>query len=180
MFVAQSDRALVSEAKGRGFDSPRAQVIIEYNGEQMSVSSKCLINIGCHLIILWCLVFISFLGSYAFSFILENWIQVGWIVPMFACIGLILIFVIASAFLFLIYIKESIYKQTEITLGLFNKADYILSKKWLTNLSIVTFWFTMLLALLAVWTWILFVLASIACFAYDFIKNKFNKKTARK
>ena len=175
MLVAQLDRALVSEARGRGFDSPQAHHSNDkHNMEQkMAISFKCLKNIGFCLTFLWILVVVSFFVSFSFSFILEGWGQVGWIVPLFCCIGLIFFFVLSASFLFLICVKESLYKQTNITIGLLEKTNCFLSKKWLTNLSVITFWLTMLLSILAVWTWILFIISCTICFAYDFIKNKF-------
>ena len=138
----------------------------------MSSSYKCLKSIGFCLLVLWFFVFISFLISYAFTFVIDGWGYVGWIVPLFCCFILIMFFSFSLSFLSLIRVKEIFKKQSDVTIGFFDKASRFLDKKWLTNLSVATFWITMLLFILLVWSWVFFILFGVVCFSYDFIKNR--------
>lgn len=139
------------------------------------ISFRCLKSIGFCLIVFWLVFFTILFLSLVIAYFDTDWAMVGWIVPMFVLMIMGYFLAFSIAYMLLIRHKEKKQNKQNITIGLFEKTEKFLQKTRIKKLSIFTFWFTTILFALAVWVWILIAIFFVACFVFDFVRQKRTK-----
>lgn len=137
-----------------------------------TASFRCLKGIGFCTAILWTLFIAFFITGFALMIIFGNQIRFALAIPIYLYFDILILFACALAFLLLIFIKEKFYKETNISIGLFEKTKRFLNKKWITNVSIFAFYLTCVFFIMIIWTWLFFIAFFIICCVYNFIKSK--------